>query len=290
MNKAILRYELDPNNYEIHCEDDPHQAEIDGLTIYEKFSLNERLKFISPYLGNYQIIIQTEVNNSRELQSKYFDIKAIAQELDRSWIYVCGHPLIKRVHGFLGPYLDFPDGKIDGWTNNYREAEKEVSGSNGHIVAFHESIFHASFQYWPLDKALGVLKAYRGSHDNIKALVDLHFFSHKVGDSYSMLLFLSKAMELVRAMLPGKTDEEREKKLPIEFRSKIKTSLHDVIGLANNRFENRHIVKDKFNCTLHQKLDNSEINAYKYDTDLFIRYVVCQNLSIPLITPFSLPT
>jgi hypothetical protein len=84
MNKAILRYELDPNNYEIHCEDDPHQAEIDGLTIYEKFSLNERLKFISPYLGNYQIIIQTEVNNSRELQSKYFLISKMLQPAEAS--------------------------------------------------------------------------------------------------------------------------------------------------------------------------------------------------------------
>lgn len=281
MNKAILRYESNPQNYEIHCEDEPHQVEIDGLTIYEQFSLNERLNFISPNLGNYQIIIQTEVNNSRELQLKHFDIKAIAQELDRSWIYVCGHPLSKSVHDFLGPYLDFPDGKIDGWTSNYREAEKEASGNNGHVVIFHERISHKSFQHWLLDAALGVLEAYRGSHDNVKTLVDLHFFSHKVRDSYSSLFFLAKAMELVRAMLPGKTDKEKEEKLSTEFRSKLKTSLSNVMSLANNRYEIRHIVKDKKNCTLHQRLDSDEINQYKYDTDLFIRYIVCQNLSIP---------
>ncbi len=285
MNKAILRYESEPNNYEIHCEDDPHQAEIDGLTIYEKFSLIERPRFIPPYLGNYQIIIQTEVNNSQELQLKHFDIKAIIREIDRSWIYVSGHPLIRSSHGFLGPYLDFPDGKIDGWTSNYREAEKEVSG----VIAFHERMHRTSFQYWPLDEAIGVLKAYRDSQDDIKALVDLHFFSHKAEDSYSSLLFLSKAMELVREILPGKTDEDKEKRLPIEFRSKINISLHDVMGLANTRFESRHIF-DRKSRTLLEKFDKSEINAYKYNTDLFIRYVVCQNFSIPLITPFCLST
>jgi hypothetical protein len=92
-------------------------------------------------------------------------------------------------------------------------------------------------------------------------------------------------MELVQAMLPGNTDSKKENKLPDEIKSRLKTSLHQIMGLANIRYEIRHIVKDKKNCTLHERLSNSEINAYKHDADLFIRFVACQELGIPLIIP-----
>ena len=92
-------------------------------------------------------------------------------------------------------------------------------------------------------------------------------------------------MELVQAMLPGRTDDKKEKKLPAEIRSRLKKSLHHIMGLANTRYEIRHIVKDKQNCTLHERLNNSEISAYKHDADLFIRFVACQELAVPLIIP-----
>lgn len=57
------------------------------------------------------------------------------------------------------------------------------------------------------------------------------------------------------------------------------------MGLANTRYEIRHIVKEKQNCTLHESLNNNEINSYKHDADLFIRFVVCRELAIPLIIP-----
>lgn len=285
MSKAILKYKSDPKVYEIHCEDAPYRGAINELSISEDFLINEKLKHISPALGDYQLIIETEVNDSSELQSKHFEIKTIIQELDRSWMYACGHPFNKKVLSFVGPYVDFPDGNINGWTSNYREAEKEVNKGKAHIVFSSEKVTHSSFSYWPLKKALTVREAYNTAQENVAALVDLHFFAHKVEDSYSSFFFLAKSMELVQAMLPGKTDAKKEKKLPDEFRSRLKTSLHHIMGLANTRYEIRHIVKEKQNCTLHERLNNSEINVYKHDADLFIRFVACRELAIPLIIP-----
>lgn len=97
----------------------------------------------------------------------------------------------------------------------------------------------------------------------VKALVDLHYFAHIVGDSYSIFIFLAKSLEIVRALIPGKTDVQKQKALPDDVRSRLKTSLHDIIGLANTRYEIRHIVKDKNIISLHQKMNNSERVHFK---------------------------
>jgi len=86
-------------------------------------------------------------------------------------------------------------------------------------------------------------------------------------------------MELVPALLPGINNQQKGNKLSDEIKSKLKTSLHHIMGLANTRYEIRHIVKDKQNCTLHERMNNSEINDYKHDADLLIRFVVCQKLN-----------
>ena len=185
----------------------------------------------------------------------------------------------------MGPYVDFPDGNIHGWKSNYREAEKEVNKGRAHVTFSFEKISHSSFSYWPLKKALIARESYLTASEPIKALIDLHYFAHKVGDSYSSFFFLAKSLELVRALIPGKTDVQKEKTLPDDVRSRLQTSLHDIIGLANTRYEIRHIIKDKKNSSLHEKMNNSEINSFKHDADLIIRFVVCNNLHISLIIP-----
>jgi hypothetical protein len=72
---------------------------------------------------------------------------------------------------------------------------------------------------------LAARDTYVGAEEHVSALVDLHFFAHKVEDSCSSLFFLAKAMELVQAILPGNSDASKERKLPIEFTSRLKTSL-----------------------------------------------------------------
>ncbi len=280
MRKAILKYKSDPKVYDIQNESIPSHEMIGDLFISEHFLQSERYKYISSSLGDYQLTIETEVDNTLGIQSKYFKIKRLINELDRSWMYACGHPLNKKVLSFTGPYIDFPDGNISGWKSNYREIEKEINKGKAHAVCHFEKVSHSSFPYWPLKKALHVRESYLAASKPIKALVDLHYFAHKIGDSYSSFFFLAKSLEIVRALLPGKTDSEKENGLPDNVRSKLKTSLHEIAGLANSRYELRHIVKDKKNISLHEKMNHSEIEAFKHDVDLIIRFVVSDNLDI----------
>ena len=185
----------------------------------------------------------------------------------------------------MGPYVDFPDGNIYGWESNYREAEKEVNKGRAHATFSYEKVSNSAFSYWPVKTALIARESYLLASEPIKAMVELHYFAHKVGDSYSSFFFLAKSLEIVRALLPGKTDVQKEKEFPDDVRSRMKTSFHDIVGLANTRYEIRHIVKDKNNISLHEKMNNSEINSFKHDADLIIRFVVCNNLGISLIIP-----
>lgn len=96
MNGTILRYKSDPNIYDIQSKALPYHGVINDLSISEKFLTNDRYKQISSDLGYYQLNIETEVDDKSEIQSKHFEIKNVINELDRSWMYACGHPLNKK--------------------------------------------------------------------------------------------------------------------------------------------------------------------------------------------------
>ena len=64
MSKAILRYKSDPKVYEIQCDDAPYREIINELSISEEFLINEKFKHISSALGDYQLITETEVNDT----------------------------------------------------------------------------------------------------------------------------------------------------------------------------------------------------------------------------------
>lgn len=261
----------------------PYQTTKGAITFTEEFLPNDKYSNISSEHGDYYVIIKPEVNESKELQLMHFEIQEVCQELDRAWMYACGHPLSKKNLTFMGPYIDAPDGKIDGWISNFDEVQKEINKGKPHIVFNFKQTSASTLKYWPLEKALMIREAYLKAQEPIAALVDLHFYSHKVGDSYSSFFFLSKAMELVRSLLPGKTDKQKEETLPDQIRQELSTSMHHIIGLANTRLEIRHIVKDPNTGTLHDKMNNSEIDAYRHDSDLIIRAVVSKELGIPLI-------
>jgi len=72
MRKTILKYESDPKIYDIQSKSAPNNDIVDGLAISECFHESEKYEHISPTLGEYQLVISTEVNNSSEIQSKQY--------------------------------------------------------------------------------------------------------------------------------------------------------------------------------------------------------------------------
>lgn len=283
MSTQILRYELDPKIYRISSNSSPHKATLDQLVIYERFKLNQNYEKLGGGFGDYQIIIESEVKSDEQLQNRHFKISSFVSELDKSWLYVCGHPITKKDFAFMTPYVHFPDGKLPGWKSNYSDVEKELHKGKAHVTFSIHSMHNASYAYWPLEKAITTRKRYLKGSEQAKALIDLHYFSHKVESGYAMLFFLAKSLELVRSLLPGKDTAAKEKKLPETVRNSLQSPFNYILGLSNTRYEIRHIVKDSKSTSLHPKMTNSEFNTFKHDADLIIRAVVCMELDIPLL-------
>lgn len=281
----ILKYRLDPKIYGIQSNGNPYKTGVDDFTIYEEFKINPSYNKINIGLGDYTINIESKVHDTRELQKRYFDTSQFVDILDRSWIYVCLHPLTKKEFAFMGPHVHWPDGNLYGWSSNFDGVEKEFNKGKAHIKVSFKSMPNASFSYWPLKKALEVREKILMCSEVARSLIDLHYISLSVNSDYAMLFFLAKGLELVRSLLPGKNNEAKEKELPIEIRKRLHSSFNHILDLSNSRYEIRHIVKNPNEKILHPKMTNEEIKTFKNDSDLIIRAVVCMELDIDLIIP-----
>ena len=197
MQPSTLRYEIEPKIYGISSEFHKYKTKINNLVISERFEHNSKYKSIGDGLGDYKVIIEKEVNNDKELQTAHFEVLDFVDELDKAWVYACGHPLTKKHFAFMSPHITVPDGKLSGWKSNYREVEKEINKGKAHATISLIKLDHASFPYWPLEVAINVRKEYLQSTEQAQTLVDLHYYAHKVKSGYAMLFFLAKSLEFL---------------------------------------------------------------------------------------------
>lgn len=286
MNLHTLKYESEFKVYGFEVEFESHRQELNGLIIYDAFKPNKDYDHIQEYLGDYQVIIEVKIADKSDLYERYQEVSALAKCLDRVWMYAGGHPLIKKDFAFLSPHIKQIDGSLPGWTSNFDSVRKGLDKGKPHIEFKFKRIDHTIFSFQPLRKALRIREAYISSTEPINTLIDFHYFSHKVEDGYSMIFFLAKGLELVRDLLPGKNDKQKEKELINEVREKLKMPFHNIFELSNKRYESRHVFNDKKNLILHPKMSNKEIRFFKHDADLIFRSIVCSNLGIDLVIPY----
>lgn len=280
-----LRFELNPKIYCIDSDSKPLKIEIDGITIFETFVPNSNYDRISEGLGDYRVIIEKSIKSKRDLQNSHAKISELIGDLDRAWMYACGHPLTKKNFAFMAPIISCSNDKLPGWVSNYDEVEDDLNRGQVHVKFKIRNMHNSTLHYWPLKSACEIREKNHNSLDYVRALIDLHYYAHKVGHGHAMLFFLAKSLELIRSILPGKNDDSKELELPSIVRDKLHSSFHKILGLANTRYEIRHIVKNPEDSSLHPKLSNEEINLFKYDSDLIIRAVVAMELDIPLCMP-----
>ncbi len=163
--------------------------------------------------------------------------------------------------------------------------EDELNKGRAHAKFSFRSMPNVSFHYWPLQIALQIREKYLAASEEVKTLIDLHYFSLSVNSGCAMLLFLGKTLELVLSLLPGNSKTEKENFLPVEIKEKLHSSFNKTLYLSNNRLETRHIVKNPKDRAMHNRLTHEEMETYKNDVDLIIRATVCAELSIDLVIP-----
>ncbi len=274
MSKFELIYELNPKIYKINSDAEPLNTKVNGLRISEIYKKNEKNNWIGDEFGDYQITIKKSIRNNGELQDTHFEITSFIEELDKAWIYSCGHPLSKKNFSLSTKRVTIAGGKLSGWKNNYQKVQESLDKGVAHAKFKLLNPHWAYLDNWPLETSLEIRTKILESNEQIQSLVNLHYFARMVDNGQSRLFLLAKSLELVRSLLPGKDDNSKQKQLPEFVRKNLLSSFKNIMSLANNRYEIRHIVKNPKTTTLHERLSSQEIEVFLKDSDLIIKGVV----------------
>jgi hypothetical protein len=118
-----------------------------------------------------------------------------------------------------------------------------------------------------------------------RTLLELHYQALTARSATAGLFLLAKCLELVRELLPGRTDHARESSLPAQIRNGLKRSFHWLFDVGNNRLDVRHVVKSRAPLLqLHQRMTGQEYIDFRDDADAIVRTVISQRLGLsPLI-------
>ena len=278
MAEEVLRYESSIQHYGISDgRSRPHSAKVGRFRIFERFYPSDR-DDLSDGIKNYQIVMEAVATSREEAWQQEAEAFELADQLDRAWIYACGRPLHPAYMELL-----FPDAPLE-WTSNKTEVITNLARAEGGMTGGPMEVrsrHWLSMNVFPLRSVLVARRELSRASATTNALVDLHHSALKSRDVHAPLFLLAKGLELVRFILPGRTDTDREKVLPVHVRNAMSQSLHSLFDLSNNRFDVRHVVKDKNGPQLHQRMTAQEYNTFIADADLVIRAVVCELLSIP---------
>ncbi|MDQ3474307.1 MAG: hypothetical protein M3447_11275 [Acidobacteriota bacterium] len=275
MQPETLYFKSGIKTYAITSDVEPHCEIANGLTVSEKYWPRAATEpQIAAGVQNYEVVIEASVSTrdeATEARMKAFDL---TRDLDRAWIYVCGEPL--HPHLWSLNFLQSPE----GWDTNAKEIDRKLASLEGQPYAVFgktEQRHWLDLSFFPLQDALRVIQALNVASEATQALVDLHCGALKSRDRRGQLFLFAKGLELGAQFL-GSDKKAREKAIPDEIKSGIKRGLDWLFNVSNNRFDIRHVVKDKATLDLHPKLTGVERGDFVHDADLIIRGVVCQQI------------
>jgi len=261
--------------YVVASNPSPHQRTIGDWIIRESYEpLDDRT--LPDGTVSYSIWIETEVSSPEEICAKRSTAFELADDLNRVWIYVCGQPINVARFGLVACYAPA------AWTTNAEEIEKDLQAAISGLTYKEISIQTRHWTYCPelpLAKALDVRESYETASDLVRTLIELHYLALTSEVSQARLFFFAKALEIVRELLSGRKDQQKQKWLPVNITSDLHESLHWLFGMANERSDVRHVVQRKVTPpALQPRMSAQEFRSFEHDADLVIRTVVCKKL------------
>lgn len=276
-------YRSEPRIYGVLNEPIVEVQSIGCLTVREIFEPNAN-EHIRSGLGSYTIVMEARITAEPEFSAFQREAFDLAQCLDRLWTYATGMPLSVNYQGraiYAYEYLHPPR----GWSSNLEEVNKQLKAKAEYSikVVSSKNIMWQWLPSLPLKTVLHGRAKYLATSDSTHSLIEQHYDAQIASNSHSRLFSLAKGLEIVRAMLPGKSNWEKQSALDSEVASTLKIGLHDLFKIGNNRREIRHIVKDPRSKELHPKMTSQESDAFCHDADVIIRFVVAKELGMPII-------
>jgi len=274
-----------PQIYVLTANCSPHQCIIGDWSIRESYELLHD-RTLPDNTVSYSIWIETEVSSYKEIWTKRDSAFELADDLNRVWTYVCGQPINAARLGLVICHAP------TAWTTNVEEVEwnLQAGGLTGKVSI--RTRHWAYCQELPLRKVLDILKKYKTAPDIVRELIEIHYLALTSTLPEARLYFFAKGLEIVRKLLPGKDDQEKQKSLPVDIASDLQQSLHWLFDMANNRSDTRHVILKKVTPPkLLPRMSAQERESFEHDADLFIRTAVCMKLGQePFVVIHEAPT
>lgn len=250
-----------------------HKESFDGLTVSEF----RRRSSVRPY----SLRMEARVGTRAELGQLFGSALDLARDLDLVWTYVGGRPLFPVI---LTVELAKAPG---GWKTNASEIRPRLpvggTGLSANVRLVGGRLSWMTLPFMPLKPALQAVRAYRASDEVTRLLMDLHTRALKSPGSDTGLFLMAKALELVRKVLPGPHDPDREKALDEDVRSRLRRPFAWLWKIANSRMDVRHVVeRHPAKLRLHPKLTTEERRDFLHDVDLVLRAVISKKLGVDL--------
>lgn len=233
-------------------------------------------------LVDYQISISQEI---RRHESRDEQVKELFQLQDQAFLLISEIKLLWPL--IFGELQSLPrtmpvSNAPECWTANSREVVDFFHPSKGSVIVTISANPWVILPYVPLEKMVTAYTAYESASAPLRTLVELYHDSLH-SDGQASMFTLAKALELVRATLPGRTDQAKMQQLPRDVLSVITRDLSWLFMIANNRYEIRHVVRDITGPNLHPQLTQDEKVDFIMNASRVIRGTICQAFGIPFL-------
>lgn len=273
----VLRIESSPRMFGLLQPAEPHSASIGRWTVRELYIPHVH-DDVHPGLGSYQVVLEAEVDTPSEVENRFSEGVDIAEQLEHLWLYAAG--LTLHGNGFSLSLASLEPPKK--WRTNVKEVRRAAQARHLRIsgeVSFQTRHWHFR-SFLPLRPALKVRENYAVADDITRALAGLHYDAHTARKFEERAFHLAKALELVRKVLPGHTDEQKEASLPADIRSCLEIDLHALYDLSNSRFDTRHAAARSATPALYPRMTDEELLKFLRSADTVVRAVVCDRLDV----------
>lgn len=254
-----------------------HIADLDGLRVCD-IAEPANADGLPEGARQYCVQIAKEVDTLEESLEAHRQADSLIADLERVWAYSAGLPLRP-----LRTYLEVHYA-LEGWTSNVEEVQNAIraqkQGITGTVRIVSRHWMHAP--HFPLRLALEAVVAFRNAQPVVRSRVELHFSALTSARVDGRLFFFAKALELVRALLPGADVRAKSAGLHPEIQGELVRPFSWLYDMSNHRFDVRHVVRDPQGPDLHPLMTPEELRDFEHDADLVIRGVIAQHLAIEL--------
>lgn len=273
-----LRFLSPTFSYRPLGDDLPGSYAFERWQIIEQYEPSTAIRGSEVY-GTYGLAIECGVSSYDDLAGSYAATVALSEGIERLWAFAAGVPLRHAGFGlFLTPLRPPPK-----WSDNHDNVNEALQKERGGLMI---QSMGGGYRHWrssaefPLKHLIPCITAWRSADSITLELIALHYEAAMSSTRDGHFFLLAKALEIIRQLLPGRTDKHRQKGLPPSVQNLLTKDLHWFFDIANTRLNTRHPIARSLVPTLNPAMTGQETITFLRESEAIVRGIVCGRLGV----------